>query len=88
MIKSFLIPRVNKIDYLEYITILHNNWLENSLEVDGEFFYEYHYQIPDQSEKNLVLTIENYLYSVQVFLEHQEIYFYEDIYRERGINLL
>ncbi len=88
LLKSFFAAPLNKMEDSDNLTALHDNWQESKTKEQEKLLCEYRYQIPAESERDLVLAVENYLYSIQVLLDDQEIYSYEDIYRERGINIL
>ncbi|MDO4338749.1 MAG: GGDEF domain-containing protein [Eubacteriales bacterium] len=46
----------------------------------------FRYLIPEEYGKNLMFSFECYWCSIRIFLDEEEIYFYEDPWREKGIN--
>ncbi|WP_418749817.1 GGDEF domain-containing protein [Frisingicoccus sp.] len=84
LIKSFMIDNGSGRIPLGEITELNQQWVkEIKKNVEGTC-WEYVYRIPEGLGENLVFSMENSWAALEVFLDGQEMYAFEDIYREYG----
>lgn len=84
LIKAYSVTSVEKISSSEKQLIPVNQWEQKLLEVQGKKYGEYSCKIPEDISNELVLSVKGYYSSVTVALNQEEIYSYEDTYREKG----
>ena len=84
LIKSFMIDNGSGRVPLGEITELNQQWAKEIKKNAEGTCWEYVYRIPDGLGENLVFSMENSWAALEVFLDGQEIYAFEDIYREHG----
>lgn len=65
-------------------TGLNGCWEQIPAENDSET--QFRYLIPEKYGKNLMFSFQCYWCSIRIFLDEEEIYFYEDPLREKGVN--
>ena len=84
LIKSFMIDNGSGRVPLGEITELNQQWAKEIKKNAEGTCWEYVYRIPEGLGENLVFSMENSWAALEVFLDGQEIYAFEDIYREHG----
>lgn len=84
LIKSFMIDNGSGRVPLGEITELNQQWVKEIKKNAEGTCWEYVYRIPEGLGENLVFSMENSWAALEVFLDGQEIYAFEDIYREHG----
>lgn len=84
LIKSFMIDNGSGRVPLGEITELNQQWAKEIKKNAEGTCWEYVYRIPEGLGENLVFSMENSCAALEVFLDGQEIYAFEDIYREHG----
>ena len=84
LIKSFMIDNGSGRVPLGEITELNQQWAKEIKKNAEGTCGEYVYRIPEGLGENLVFSMENSWAALEVFLDGQEIYAFEDIYREHG----
>ena len=84
LIKSFMIDNGSGRVPLGEITELNQQWAKEIKKIAEGTCWEYVYRIPEGLGENLVFSMENSWAALEVFLDGQEIYAFEDIYREHG----
>ncbi len=81
LMKAVKIPSAEQKLYIDEVTVLTGEW-----EKAAGGGYEYRFLLPEDEGLGWILSIENYGYGVNIFLEDELIYAYEDIYYEKGVN--
>ncbi|WP_330028342.1 GGDEF domain-containing protein [Frisingicoccus sp.] len=84
LIKSFMIDNGSGRVPLGEITELNQQWVKEIKKNAEGTCWEYVYRIPEGLGENLVFSMENSWAALEVFLDGQEMYAFEDIYREHG----
>lgn len=67
------------------VIILNNSWEKLPEDESGIFAAGYACMIPPDCEGRLILSMENYWSDIRVFIDGQELFAYEDPYREKGV---
>ena len=84
LIKRFMIDNGSGRVPLGEITELNQQWVKEIKKNAEGTCWEYVYRIPEGLGENLVFSMENSWAALEVFLDGQEMYAFEDIYREHG----
>lgn len=61
-----------------------NQWEQEFFEAKGEKYSEYRYRVSESTGSDAVLGIKGFHSRISVFLDQEELYLYEDAYREKG----
>lgn len=88
LVKAFLIPEIPKLEGEQRgIIAVSDHWSSFHREEGEAVFQEYRYTVPALSQEDLVLAVEGYYASVQIFLEGELLYDYQNAYFERGASV-
>lgn len=84
LVRAVMVTPVAKIQSSEEGILSEGDWKIEKLEEEGKVYTEYSLRLPEMVSKDMVAVIKGYAASISVFLNQEEIYSYQDTYREKG----
>lgn len=86
LVKGGMTAAVDVISPSGEVILLRGKWNSVSEDPEETNRHVYEYRIPDDCGTKLVLSQESFWCSMDIFLDGEEVYSYEDNYTERGTN--
>lgn len=84
LVRAFMIETSETILVSDELMISSDEWSERQIELNGKKVLEYNCNIPRDAAHRLVLAVKTYNSQIEVLLNKEKIYTYEDLYDEKG----